>query len=204
MKQPLILMGLAMLFLIPFVNADVLMPGTHSVNVNNVITNINDFPNYVFVAYGKAGDQPCMVGARAQVIGNEGRIPGYYKFCTVSVYAIKKTDFNESKLTSDIPSYNSSYESYQKSVLDFLNSDKSQEVISGVISYNAVSDSNPKTSETNSYNISLDKILSAPDKKDIVIELNPLLYVYIGTSIVAFVAIVLILVLRKRSVLNES
>ncbi|MEK6933224.1 MAG: hypothetical protein AABW56_05550 [Nanoarchaeota archaeon] len=195
MKKELVGVLLLMVMISPLISADLITPGFHSVPLTNQITNINDFPDYVFVSYAKAGDQACMVGARIQVISN-GEIEQVYKMCTVSVYAIKKVDFNETQLMREIKSYEDDYEDYQRFVWDFLNSDKSTEVIVGIITDKTFPVSSTIKSIDNYYTIDFNQVKTKPDKT--VTYRNNLIYVYIILPIIALLIILLIIIKRKK------
>jgi hypothetical protein len=75
------------------VSADLIIPGTKSVNWCYEISNINDYPNYVFVF-----NEERVTGYR--VINQEDCF-SFYKIGLGSIYAIPKTEFNESELNRE-------------------------------------------------------------------------------------------------------
>lgn len=182
------------MLIIPFTVADLVSPGKTPIMINNYITNINDFPDYVFIACGKLGENRwegdnitntlCGVG-NCEVIGENGEIPWIYKFCKGSVYAVKKEDFNQSLMDRD-----------EETFFNFLNSPKSKEVISNIDSYKEVLFVSPIKEETREYSINLDQLKETPDK--ITIIKNFLAYVYIIVPIVAILIIAFILIKRKK------
>ena len=75
------------------VSADLMIPGTKSVNWCYEISNINDYTNYVFVF-----NEERVTGH--EVI-NQGDCFSFYKIGLTSIYAIPKTEFNESELNRE-------------------------------------------------------------------------------------------------------
>jgi hypothetical protein len=192
-----LMLSLLVISILPAISADIITPGYHGISIVNTITNINDFPDYVFVAYGKAGDQPCMLGGtQVQIITSDGKIESVYKMCSVSVYAIKKSDFNESQLIIDVKSYDKDYENYQKLIFDFLNSPKAKEVIKNIYTYDEIPDSSTVEGISNYYEINLDDTLTAPTDKTVI--RNNLFYLYIIIPIIALLIIIAIIIKRKR------
>jgi len=70
-----------------------MIPGTKSVNWCYEISNINDYTNYVFVF-----NEERVTGH--EVI-NQGDCFSFYKIGLTSIYAIPKTEFNESELNRE-------------------------------------------------------------------------------------------------------
>jgi hypothetical protein len=175
----------------PFTVADLVSPGKTPIMINNYITNINYFPDYVFILCGKWSTNNfgtsgglCGVGG-CKVIEKDGSIPWIYKFCTGSVYAVKKEDFNQSLMNKD-----------EETFFNFLNSPKSKEVIKNIDNYKEVLFVSPIKEEKREYSINLNQLKETPDKTTII--KNFLIYVYIIVPIVAILIIVLILIKRKR------
>jgi hypothetical protein len=73
----------------PAAFADVIEPGMKNIDSYYIITNINDYPEYVFLAHGTPLPD-------IEII-NSCKF-GFYKLSTVSIYAIKKSEFNEEEL----------------------------------------------------------------------------------------------------------
>jgi hypothetical protein len=69
--------------------ADVVEPGNKEISLSYQILNINDYPDYVFLFHGTP--EPAF-----QVI-NDSEF-SFYKFSQISIYAMKKSDFNLSEL----------------------------------------------------------------------------------------------------------
>ncbi len=72
------------------VSADLIVPGTKSVNWCYEISNINDYPSYVFVSNADIMASPGVI--------NQGDCFSFYKFSLTSIYAIPKTEFVKSEL----------------------------------------------------------------------------------------------------------
>jgi hypothetical protein len=193
MKRALIVLLLVSLLVLPLVSADILMPGKF-MSYSSKITNINDFPEYTFFTIGiypSSGgiDSMCPV----QLIGGAGYIPPYYKFCTLSVYATKKADFNESYLNPEM-NINQTSE-----LAGYLSSSKVKEVIKniGASGTGTVPFWDTRTDVINYYQIDLNNVKTAPDK--IVTERNylPILGPFIITFLLELG--VIFLFIRKYS-----
>lgn len=95
MRNKLIILFAFVLILSVFpqsVSADSIISGTKSVNWCYEISNINDYPNYVFVF-----NEERVTGH--EVI-NQGDCFSFYKIGLTSIYAIPKAEFNENELNS--------------------------------------------------------------------------------------------------------
>lgn len=91
--KPIILLTLTLIILtiIPsIVYADVIIPGTKSISWCYEISNMEDYPDYVFLLHGK----PMM----DYKIVEPDECFSFYKFTTVSIYAVEKSKFNENEL----------------------------------------------------------------------------------------------------------
>jgi len=176
-----------LILVLPLVSADAIEPGYHGIRINNQITNINDFPNYVFVSYSTLGGMPRSI----DIIGKDGKLKAYYKFDLVSVYAIPKSEFNESYinyLNSNVTANGDLFKIY-------FNSPQIKKVIANVVSYTTVSYIDPTTEISDSYTIDLNKILTKPTKE----ETNKnLIYVYILIPIIVLVIIIFIIIKRRK------
>jgi len=73
----------------PAVSADVIEPGMKNIDFNYKITNLDKYPDYVFIAHG--------IPSPSFEIINSSQF-SFYKHSTVSIYAIKKSDFNENQI----------------------------------------------------------------------------------------------------------
>lgn len=75
------------------VSADLIIPGTKSVNWCYEISNINNYPNYVFVF-----NEERVTGHK---VINQGDCFSFYKIGLTSIYAIPKAKFDESELSGE-------------------------------------------------------------------------------------------------------
>ncbi len=66
--------------------ADVIEPGMKTINLNYKISNINNYPDYVFLLHGTPNPD-------IEIINSSEF--SFYKLSAVSIYAIKKADFNQ-------------------------------------------------------------------------------------------------------------
>lgn len=73
------------------VHADLIVPGTKSIISCYKVSNVGDYPDYVFLMY------PVGVGAGYQTITSDSCL-AFYKLVSPSIYAVKKTDFSESDI----------------------------------------------------------------------------------------------------------
>ncbi|MGF7119251.1 hypothetical protein [Methanobacterium oryzae] len=69
--------------------ADVIEPGMKEIKYYYKISNIDNYPDYIFLAHGTPSPTVEIVNSSEF---------SFYKFSTVSVYAIKKSDFSENEL----------------------------------------------------------------------------------------------------------
>jgi hypothetical protein len=197
MKNKLLILFSLCLIVLPIASADLINPGYHGITINNYIDNLNDFPDYVFVSAGEGPPGMCVPIYNInhiQIVGSDGKIGNqYYKACQISVYAIPEDKFNETK----IEKINSEEESMSsQEVISYFESIGGKEVITGISTYNEVSDASPVKEENNHYTISLSQVKIEPDKRDV--PKNILIYLYIILPIIAILIIVFILIKRKR------
>jgi hypothetical protein len=93
MKKIFHLFGLVFLLIFPLaVSADVISSGYKSVRYCFRVENINDYPDYVFIAYF----QNPMGGHK---VINQNDCITFYKFSNPTIYAIKRNDFNEGEIS---------------------------------------------------------------------------------------------------------
>jgi hypothetical protein len=192
---------LVIIFLAPFVFADSIEPGQKGIPISNVITNIGSYPDYVFIQAGQLGPSMCP----AQVIGRDGKIPGGYKFCDFTVYAVKKSDFGETYVSdvdaafSDIQKRAQNSETPIDTRIEFnkyLLSKGATPVLSGIATYMIVPSTSTEESQTREYEVDLGSVNVKPNNE--VTETNDtLMYFYFIVPLVAFVLIAYLL-LRKR------
>ncbi len=174
------------LMVLPLVSADVIMPGTKNVQIINKITNIDDFPNYIFIS---GGLQRLGHMCDPKIVDEEGIIRGGYKFCTISVYAVKKDKVN--------------IENFKEAFLDsldeaefeeFWNSLEAKEVISRIEHYKMVSETSTLESIENFYEVDLSEIKTEPDIRKV--NKNIIKYLYLLIPLIALV-IIIILIIKK-------
>ena len=194
MKQIIIIFALIFLIL-PFVSADTISTGYKGISIDNKITNINDFPDYVFVSVGSTGLGPGIGMCPPKIISKDGMIGEYYKRCSVSVYAIEKSKFNESAIYVNKTDYSDTKDRDLK-IQNYLD-ENAKEVISGIGSYTQVPITSTKKEINYYYTIDLNTIKTSPDDKMIV--RNNLIYYYIGIPIIALIIILIVLLVRKKN-----
>lgn len=175
-----------------FAYADALRPGYKNIGINNHITNINDYPDYVFFTVGEIGPSMCPV----QVIGPDGAVPSMYKFCSPSVYAIKKSEFNME--------YVSGLD--DTGLKEYVSSPGIQKVLTNIKTIMEVPATSTETSRTEYHTITLGQVKEEPTKeepvKDVVktvVERSYLFYVYIVAAAVAL-ALIVFFVFKKRKI----
>lgn len=183
-------------FLISLISADVIMPGYKPPTpVENIITNIADFPDYVFVGvYFFPRDMASEIFSYA-IIPSDGKIPafGSYGHGVMSggdsiIYAINKEDISiTGNRTEDIMLLNRS-----------LNTGKAIKVIENIsfAEYsNSVIDSDKKI--IREYVVSLESISGKPNKVDV--ERSPLMYFYFAIPIIGIIILIYILIKRRKN-----
>jgi hypothetical protein len=154
--------------------------------VNN-ITNINDFPDYYFLTV-------CSEPMNAIfVIKSDGIIGNCYKFSDLNVYAIKKSDFNESYS-------NSLMKSNRTAALEYFNSLDSIKVIESVWHHETVSFTSPTQSIYNEYIVDINKLKIEPDKT--VVNRSNIFYFYIILPLVALILIIFLIIRKKNAAIN--
>jgi hypothetical protein len=93
--KTLLIALLVFVCLMQAVNADIIVPGTKIISYCQQITNTNEFPDYVFLI--KLGG-PMSHGIYELIEENKCIGERWYKFSSGALYAIKKSDFNESEI----------------------------------------------------------------------------------------------------------
>lgn len=181
MKQIVTLIVL-MFALMPFISADLITPGFHTIPVVNNITNFNDFSDYYFLTICK-NPMPEVSLIERGVIGS------CYKFSDLSVYMAKKSEFD----INDIDSINKLEET---EFVVFFNQSKFKEVLSDVQHYETVSVASATREVYHEYVIDINKLKSNPDNT--IIERNNLIYYYLITPLIVLIIIIWIVLLRKR------
>jgi len=183
---------LAALVFAPFATADIIEPGYRQVGIDNSITNISDFPDYTFISVGLSG--PGLNMCQVKVVGADGQISPYYKFCSISVYAIKTNNFDLGKAqgfseAADLEAYLSSVSA--KKVLSGLEASGGQVPIS---------DPTPSVIQKE-YTVDLEKTIDAGAGQPMPIDAIPpdySLYLYIGIPLIALLAIAFLIVKRRK------
>lgn len=184
MKQKRILSGIILLIMVmPLLSADILRPGYTHIPINNYITNVNDFPEYVFITVG--GGPMCSI----YEIQN-GVIESQYKFCSLNVYAVEKNKFKE----EDIPDGKS--QTYNEDVETYLTGVNAIKVIDNIHFYKEVPIFSTEKAIKNYYSIDLNQVKEKPDKIDT--KKNNLFYVYIIVPIIALLIILFIIHRKMR------
>jgi hypothetical protein len=92
MKFRIIVSLCSLLLLLAFSSVsygDVIDPGMKNVEIYYQVSNIQNYPDYVFLIHGNPSPSLEIINS------NEFT---FYKFSTVSIYAISKTNFNENEL----------------------------------------------------------------------------------------------------------
>jgi hypothetical protein len=91
----------ALLLFIPFVFADIPpLPNEKIISVNHEITNVNNYPDYIlFATADNVNRGPGFSMCPLEIIQSDGLVRyNHYRQCSISVYAIKKSDTNENQL----------------------------------------------------------------------------------------------------------
>lgn len=178
------------ILLMNLASADLIEPGHRGIAINNHITNIDDYSNYILVSYGGI-EGMCPI----EVIGSDGRIPDYYKYCNPSVYAIPKEKFDE--FNQDyILVLDRDYRIFSREqVLEKLSSIGAKEVIKDIQTYEQVLVSSSVKEINNFYTIDLSTIRTEPDDKEVI--RNDYIYFYILIPLIA-ITIILYLIFKKR------
>lgn len=180
MGKSILMLGMVALFILPMVGADTIEPGYKQVSINNKITNINEFADFVFIAYG---DIPSM--CPPQMIESDGEIGQFYKFCGVSVYAVKKSEFDSLILANDNDTL----------VEEYFNSSIAVKVISGISTSTSILEGSAEKFD-NVYTIDMNNLKTKPDNQ--IIKRNYLFYVYIILPVLALLIIIFVLVRRRK------
>jgi hypothetical protein len=183
MKKIIFLALVLSLLSLPLINADLITPGYKNIEIKNIITNLNDFPDYYFLS---VCSEPM---GRVFVIGPEGDMGACYKFSELEVYAVNKSGFNQTYLEGLMKQNRSA-------ALTYFETSNSIKVISNVEFYKNVPIGSTEGSITNYYTIDLNKLKEQPDKKQI--ERNNLIYGYILVPIIALIIILAIIILRRK------
>lgn len=100
MMGKVILATFVLLLIMPLALADIApLPNEKTIPINHQITNINDYPNYIFFATADKNGGPGFSMCPLEIVGSDGLVKyNHYRLCNVAVYAIKKSDATESQL----------------------------------------------------------------------------------------------------------
>jgi len=191
MKKMIIGLMLALIIL-PIASADIIMPGTHGVYVRNEITNINDFPDYVFVSGG-----PIMCDF--VVIENDGVLLASqcYKNSPLHVYAIPKSGFNDSVLDElNKEKISITLHSWDYLIDEYISALGGKKVLENIIHSMTISDSDPTQQINNFYQINLDDLKTKPD--DVEIKKDARQYLYLIIPLISLFGMIGILIKRHE------
>lgn len=182
------LLGILVLSLI---SSDVIMPGYKSITITNKITNIDDFPNYVFIL-GCPIENPTGSFVEVQFVAEDGTIPNnYYKLSNPSVFAIEKSKWDKDKMAKfmDVEDIHGNQEIFEEYNL-VMKSMGAKEVIKDLDNVMQIPETSAKESEVREFSVNLQDVKVDPDNIDN--ERNYLKYlVYIGIPLIALVFIIL-------------
>jgi hypothetical protein len=185
-------LGLIILSIVNFISADVILPGYKSISIENKITNIKDFSDYVFIIGSSLENRgPGMV--QIQVVGADGIIPNeYYKFSSPSVFAIQKEKWDEEKMAKfmeggdGFESGENVYEEYRLA----MESIGAKEVIKDLDNVMQIPETSAKESEVREFVIELEGVKEEPDS--VKNERNYWKYFFfLGIPLIALVFIIL-------------
>jgi hypothetical protein len=176
----------ACLLMASFASADLITPGFRSIEITNQITNTVQYPDYVFISGGGINTNMCPF----QQIEQGGMINGYYKHCSPSVYALSKSNFNSGLLERI-----NSMQTIEEAV-DYLNGLGSREVIKNIETYMQVPELIPTDKIDRYYTVNIEELLTSPTEEKT--ENNQLLYVYIILPVIGILAVIYIVMKRRK------
>jgi len=182
MKKVILLVFLLTFVVLPFVSADLITPGFEPMNIDNKISNFDDFSDYYLLTVCN----PPM--PRVSLIEG-GVIGSCYKFSKLDVYVVKKSNFNLSELSSI---ENLNYTEFP----EYIGQSRFKLVIDNAEHYKEVPVSSTQKSITNYYTIDLNQVKTSPDSKNV--QRNWLFYAYIIIPIIALIIIIFIVWKRKK------
>ncbi len=187
-------MFIVFLILVSGVHADLIMSGYKGISIENRITNLQTYPDYVFISLGELGVGMCPV----RTIGQNGTILPYYKYCDVSVWAIKKSGLPQGEI--DLEMLNTErQESISEAVLrvnSYLGSVHAKKVLEKISTYTTIPESSPETVRRVEYTVSIDSLKTQPSS--VYSKRDSTFIVYLIISLLAFIAIVLRIMWRKK------
>jgi len=189
MRSTIIFGLILVLLILPLVSADIIIPGTKTIPIINQISNINDFPDYVFISGSAEG--PGLRMCDLKVIESDGLIPFYYKLCYISVYAVAESDFDQALIDQIKSQYNYTL------VLELFEAIPKIEVIKNIRTSKEALESSTIQKINNFYDIDLEQVKTEPDRTNIEKSYLKLL-LYLLISLVAIILIIVILIRRKK------
>ena len=186
MKKTIIICAILVMLILPMITADINTPGYEPIKINNKVTNLEDYPNYIFVVVGEGPMEEYLKGEQLNYVKEDGSFEtSYYKFSIVNVYAIKKSTFNEDVLR----------DMDKDELINYFNSSEVIRVLEKVNHYEERHISNPNRIENNFYEVSITETKYQPDKTEN--EMNFLIYFYVLVPLIALILILLIIKKRK-------
>lgn len=185
----IVLLGLIIL---PLASADLITPGYKYIPIENKITNLASFNNFVILSVCQLGPEGTY--REPHIILQDGIIPSYYKFCNVNVFAIQKSKFNLTD--TDLKSYTAGIEEKEKALYDYLNSVGAVNLAEGLQGSESIPITNPANKIINDFTLNLSKVTKEPSKTTT--EKSVLSYYYIIIPIVALLIIITVLIKKKR------
>jgi hypothetical protein len=216
--------GLALILIMivfPSVNAlDYMSTSYNDLFTESYITNINDFPDYIFVSFGQGG-----IGCPIRVVGDAGKVSLYGSLCEITVYAVPKSSFSASQI-NELKSYFPEYRKIEgwdfEGLRDFVDKMKSgynnsfvkeyespkqreeyfeslsgKKVIENLESHHTLIQPMDFTlKEKREYAVDLNQVKEVPDKERTI--MHALFYAYIFVPIIALGAMILIIIKKKK------
>lgn len=194
MRSTIIFGLILVLLILPLVSADIIIPGTRTIAISNKISNINDFPDYVFISGSAEG--PGLGMCELKVVGSDGLIEFYYQACGISIYAIAESNFDQA-LIDQIDQINNEPPYNRALALELFEAIPKIEVIKNIRTSGVVLELSTIQKINNFYDIDLEQVKTEPDRTDT--EKSYLkLTLYLLISLVAIILIIVILVRRKK------
>lgn len=177
------------LLAVSFVSADLIDPSQKGLSIMNIIMNIQDFPDYVFIESGHESIGFNMCPPR--IIGSDGVIVGGYKFCDINVYIVERSRINE----NDFPSgeINAETDNEFNKIWDTL---EAKIIIRNIEHYDTVPIVSTESERTYTYEINPEDIKDIEKIKTS--QRSILFYIYILIPILALIIIVFIIKKRKK------
>lgn len=205
MRNKFICLTLIVLILLPMVSANMMViDGKRRVAVKNVITNLDDFPDYEFVSISGPGylaarhgfsKSIAEIGNHIAIVRDNGLIPALYHF---EVYAVHEDNFDEDFLNK-VTARDREYIEYwinESKMEEYLDSVGVKVIESTTIYGERVSFLSINKGVENQFSVDLNRVKFEPDKT--INITNDLVYFYLITPLIAMIIIVY-LVWRKKN-----